>query len=143
VASRTEGNRGSGGGIVRIAGNIITAYEPPRRLASSTRLAAMDIHGTLDFDPVPGGTRMRWASDVRPHGLLRLMTPVTRLHRPTPGAYRLDRAQARAREPRPDAFEHRLTGRRDGAPRYRAAAAFRENRFSDPRPDRFRVVPGG
>jgi hypothetical protein len=34
------------------------------------------MHGTLDFDPLPGGTRMRWAWDVRPQGLLRLMIPV-------------------------------------------------------------------
>jgi hypothetical protein len=122
VASRTEGNRGSGGGIVRIAGNIIidrpidevfdfvadepneprynrrmrraeklsagpvglgarfhaeiatrrgtapmtveiTAYEPPRRLASSTRLAAMTCMApstSIPFRAAPGcgGLRM-------------------------------------------------------------------------------------
>jgi uncharacterized protein YndB with AHSA1/START domain len=33
-----------------------TAYEPPRRLASSIRMSSGDIRGTLRFDPVPGGT---------------------------------------------------------------------------------------
>lgn len=33
-----------------------TAYEPPRRLASSIRMSSADIRGTLRFDPVPGGT---------------------------------------------------------------------------------------
>jgi hypothetical protein len=54
----------------------ITAYERPRRLASSTHLSAMDIQGTLTFDPVPGGTRMRWSWKLEPHGLLKLMTPI-------------------------------------------------------------------
>ena len=36
-------------------------YQRPRRLASTTRLSTMDIEGILSFDPVPAGTRMRWA----------------------------------------------------------------------------------
>jgi uncharacterized membrane protein len=55
----------------------VTAYERPRRLASSTHLSTMDIHGTLVFDPVPGGgTRMRWLWDVEPRGASKLMRPV-------------------------------------------------------------------
>lgn len=33
----------------------ITTYERPHRLASSTRLSAMDINGTLTFDPLARG----------------------------------------------------------------------------------------
>jgi uncharacterized protein YndB with AHSA1/START domain len=54
----------------------ITACERPRRLAHAIHLSNMDIRGTLLFDPVPGGTRMRWLWDVRPRGLLKLMGPM-------------------------------------------------------------------
>jgi hypothetical protein len=54
-----------------------TGYDRPRRLASTTRLATMDIRGALTFDPVPGGTRMRWSWDMVPRGLLKLMSPLT------------------------------------------------------------------
>jgi uncharacterized protein YndB with AHSA1/START domain len=53
-----------------------TGYDRPRRLSSTTRLATMDIQGALTFDPVPGGTRMRWSWDVAPRGLLKLMSPL-------------------------------------------------------------------
>ena len=54
----------------------LTAYERPRRLSSSTRMAAMDIRGTLTFDSVPEGTRMRWHWELAPRGFLRLLTPL-------------------------------------------------------------------
>jgi hypothetical protein len=53
-----------------------TDFERPRRLASSTHMSAIDIHGTLTFDPVPAGTRMRWWWDITPRGLLRLVRPL-------------------------------------------------------------------
>jgi hypothetical protein len=53
-----------------------TGYDRPRRLASTTRLTTMDIQGALTFDPVPGGTRMRWSWEVEPHGPLKLMSPL-------------------------------------------------------------------
>jgi len=53
-----------------------TIYERPRRLASSIRMPAADITGTLRFDPVTNGTRMGWSWLVRPRGLYRLLTPV-------------------------------------------------------------------
>jgi polyketide cyclase/dehydrase/lipid transport protein len=53
-----------------------TEYARPRRLASRTTLATMDISGTLTFDPDPGGTRLRWSWDVEPKGLLRAAGPV-------------------------------------------------------------------
>ena len=52
-----------------------TGYDRPRLLASSTRLPVMTIRGTLTFEPVPAGTRMRWSWRVRPRGLFRLLTP--------------------------------------------------------------------
>jgi uncharacterized protein YndB with AHSA1/START domain len=59
-----------------------TAYEPPRWLASTTRLSNMDIEGTLSFDRVPEGTRMRWWWKIEPRGFLRLLGPlVARLGR--------------------------------------------------------------
>jgi hypothetical protein len=55
----------------------VTGYDRPRSLSSSTRLQSMDIDGTLTFDPVSGGTRMRWSWDLHPHGaLLRLLGPL-------------------------------------------------------------------
>ena len=53
-----------------------TTFERPRRLASSTRMSAMDVHGTLTFDPVPEGTRMRWQWEITPRGLVKLLTPL-------------------------------------------------------------------
>ena len=65
----------SGRGIAAMTVEI-TAYERPRRLASTTHLASMDIQGELSFDPVPEGTRMRWSWHVQPRGLYRLFTPM-------------------------------------------------------------------
>lgn len=54
----------------------IIEYQRPRRLVSTTRLSAMDIHGTLTFDPVDSGTRMQWSWDVKPRGIYKLMAPL-------------------------------------------------------------------
>lgn len=56
-----------------------TDFARPQRLSSSTHLSNMDIQGTLTFDPVPEGTRMRWFWDLEPRGMLKLMTPVVAL----------------------------------------------------------------
>jgi len=53
-----------------------TGYKRPRLLASTTRVSTMDIQGTLTFDPVPEGTRMRWSWNLQPRGLLKLATPL-------------------------------------------------------------------
>ena len=53
-----------------------TGYERPRRLASSTHMSSMDTQGALTFDPVPGGTWLRWSWDVAPRGILKLMSPL-------------------------------------------------------------------
>jgi hypothetical protein len=53
-----------------------TGYQRPRRLALRSHLSAMEIHASLTFDPVPGGTRMRWSWEVEPHGPFKLMSPL-------------------------------------------------------------------
>ncbi len=53
-----------------------TGYERPSRLASVTRSSMMETEGGLTFEPVPGGTRMRWSWDVRPRGAMKLMAPL-------------------------------------------------------------------
>jgi uncharacterized protein YndB with AHSA1/START domain len=54
----------------------ITAIERPTRLASSTRVATVDINGELTFAEVPGGTRMRWSWDVDTERWSKLLAPV-------------------------------------------------------------------
>jgi Polyketide cyclase / dehydrase and lipid transport len=53
-----------------------TAFERPHRLALITCMSWMEIRGSLAFEPIPGGTRLRWHWDVRPRGVLRLVGPV-------------------------------------------------------------------
>lgn len=57
----------------------VTSYEPPRRLASSTQMSSMGVHGALTFDTVPGGTRMRWSWELEPNGMLKLVSPLVAL----------------------------------------------------------------
>lgn len=54
----------------------ITDYQRPRSLASTTHMSSMDLRGTLTFDPVPEGTRMRWSWDLQPSGALKLFNPL-------------------------------------------------------------------
>jgi uncharacterized protein YndB with AHSA1/START domain len=54
----------------------VTAYERPRRLASRTRLASMEIEGELSFEPVSTGTRMRWCWRLQPRGALKPLGPL-------------------------------------------------------------------
>jgi hypothetical protein len=60
-----------------------TDYERPRLLGSMSRSVvrlikpvATEIEGTLTFDAVAGGTRMRWAWDVETRGVLKLMSRI-------------------------------------------------------------------
>ena len=53
-----------------------TDFDPPHRLASTTHMKAMDIHGVLSFDPTPRGTRMSWAWDIQPQGVLAPLRPI-------------------------------------------------------------------
>jgi Polyketide cyclase / dehydrase and lipid transport len=65
-----------------VAMSEITGHERPRRLASRTHMSAMEVQGTLTFDAVPEGTRMRWSWDLEPRGVFKLITPiVTRIGR--------------------------------------------------------------
>jgi hypothetical protein len=50
----------------------LTGYDRPGRLASRTTTEQADIDGTLTFDSVPGGTRMRWSWTVRPKSAARV-----------------------------------------------------------------------
>ncbi|WP_063628878.1 SRPBCC family protein [Amycolatopsis taiwanensis] len=53
-----------------------TDFDRPRRLSSRTTTARADVTGTLIFEPVPGGTRMRWSWRIRVKGLRKLIAPV-------------------------------------------------------------------
>jgi len=52
-----------------------TEFERPVRLASLTQLSTMDIRGTLTLQPIDEATKMRWAWDIEPHGLMKLVPP--------------------------------------------------------------------
>jgi hypothetical protein len=54
----------------------LTEYDRPRRLASSTHMSSFDVQGTLTFAPTGDATRMAWSWQLKPHGALRLMTPL-------------------------------------------------------------------
>jgi hypothetical protein len=53
-----------------------TGYDRPRRLASVTRSAMMTTDGALSFAPVADSTLVQWSWDVRPRGLLTLVSPL-------------------------------------------------------------------
>jgi polyketide cyclase/dehydrase/lipid transport protein len=54
----------------------LTGYDRPVRLAQVTTMRQADMSGTLTFEPVGAGTRMRWSWRVRPKGAYRLLAPV-------------------------------------------------------------------
>jgi uncharacterized protein YndB with AHSA1/START domain len=53
-----------------------TEYDRPHRLAERVHMKSMDLTGGLTFEAADGGTRMRWAWNLEPHGVVRFMTPV-------------------------------------------------------------------
>jgi len=53
-----------------------TRFERPRQLGPVTRSSVIETDGALTFDAAAGGTRMRWSWEVRPRGLLKLITPL-------------------------------------------------------------------
>jgi hypothetical protein len=44
--------------------------------AQVTTMRQADMSGTLTFEPVGAGTRMRWSWQVRPKGAVKLLAPV-------------------------------------------------------------------
>lgn len=54
----------------------ITEYDRPRHIGSRTTTPAGEVRGGLTFEPVAGGTRMRWHWDIRPTGVARLLGPL-------------------------------------------------------------------
>jgi Polyketide cyclase / dehydrase and lipid transport len=54
-----------------------TGYDRPVRLAQVATMRQADMSGTLTFEPVGNGTRMRWSWQVRPKGAFKLLAPVT------------------------------------------------------------------
>jgi Polyketide cyclase / dehydrase and lipid transport len=54
----------------------LTAYQRPRRYASTTQLSLMETSGTVTFEPISEGTLLRWAWQVEPRGALRAVTPI-------------------------------------------------------------------
>ena len=107
----------------------LTGYRRPAWLASRTTMAQADIAGTLNFEPVPGGTRMRWAWVVRPKGASRLLTPlISRIGRRQEraiwtGMKRYLEAQPQPREEPNDRDRHRAgtAGPLAGSSRWRPA----------------------
>jgi hypothetical protein len=69
-------------GKVRQAISEIWSYDPPRRVGF--RNTASNITGQFEYvlEPQPGGTRITFTVDTRPHGLMWLLLPlVLRSHR--------------------------------------------------------------
>lgn len=75
VGSRFTAVHSSGRGPIEMTVEI-TQYDPPRRIASVTTASWAEIRGAVTFEPVGEATRMRWAWDVRPKGLAKVLTPL-------------------------------------------------------------------
>ncbi|MDQ3855589.1 MAG: SRPBCC family protein [Chloroflexota bacterium] len=56
----------------------VTQLQRPRRMASHTLQApfGMEIEGASTFQPVQGGTRLRWRTQIRTRGASRLLMPL-------------------------------------------------------------------
>ena len=57
----------------------IVEYDRPRRLHNVVRSSYLRVDGTLDFDEVEGGTRLRWDWDMALVGPARVLSPVLAL----------------------------------------------------------------
>jgi uncharacterized protein YndB with AHSA1/START domain len=53
-----------------------TSFDRPRQLESEIRMRQADFSYQLTFEPAVGGTRMRWAGQIRPKGGWRLAGPL-------------------------------------------------------------------
>lgn len=65
------------GGATEIAIEF-TEFDRPHRIRERVHLSNMDINGLLLFEPVSGGTRMKWVWDLEPHGVMRILGPLVR-----------------------------------------------------------------
>ena len=54
----------------------ILEYDRPHRLHNVVSSSYMQVDGTLTFDEVEGGTRLRWDWDMALVGRMRLLSPV-------------------------------------------------------------------
>jgi hypothetical protein len=57
----------------------IVEYDRPHRLHNLVRSSYMHVDGTLTFDKVEGGTRLRWDWDMGLVGTMRMLSPVLAL----------------------------------------------------------------
>ncbi|HEX2417640.1 MAG TPA: SRPBCC family protein [Micromonosporaceae bacterium] len=57
----------------------ILEYDRPHRLHSVVNSSYMHVDGTLTFDGVEGGTRLRWDWDMTLVGRMRVLSPVLAL----------------------------------------------------------------
>jgi hypothetical protein len=54
----------------------IIEHDPPVRLVTVTHAPGVDIRSTLTFRAAVSATRLSWTSELRAHGLLRLLAPL-------------------------------------------------------------------
>ncbi len=54
----------------------VLEYDRPRRLHTLVRSSYMRVDGTVSFEAVDGGTKLRWDWDMRLIGPMRAMSPV-------------------------------------------------------------------
>ncbi|MFI7064533.1 SRPBCC family protein [Kribbella sp. NPDC050124] len=57
----------------------VLEYDRPRRLHNVVRSSYLQVDGTLTFEELEGGTRLRWDWDMRLVGPMRVMSPVLAL----------------------------------------------------------------
>jgi len=57
----------------------ISEYDRPHRLHNVVRSSYMQVDGTLTFEEVEGGTRLRWDWDMGLVGPMRMLSPVLAL----------------------------------------------------------------
>ena len=51
-------------------------FEPNRRMLIKSVRSAVPFRITIDFEPIDGGTRLRWLAEVLPGGLMKPLGPL-------------------------------------------------------------------
>jgi uncharacterized membrane protein len=82
----TEGEVGAGTQFLaefqsrgRVTPMIIecTEFDRPHRVSTMVRMSAMDVQGSLTFEPITQkSTKMRWSWEVQPRGFFKLLGPL-------------------------------------------------------------------